>query len=97
MQKQRKCCDNYIQTKHTTHTSLGVIMPAKSTKYATANLTVGNAHVWSAHVKALYKRSNNVLNVVTSDGPCYLAYFKTNEEVDEVINIIKKGNKDGDC
>lgn len=74
---------------------LGVIMPAKSTNYATANLTVGNAHVWSARVKALYKRSNNVLNISTSEGPHYLAYFKTNEEVDTVINIIKKGNQNG--
>jgi hypothetical protein len=72
-------------------------MPAKSTKYDTANLHVGNAHCWALHVRELYKRSNNVLNIATSAGPHYLAYFKTNEEVDEVINIIKKGNKDGDC
>lgn len=64
-------------------------MPAKSTKYATANLHVGNAHCWGPYVKALYKRSNNVLNIATSEGPHYLAYFKTNEEVDTVINIIK--------
>ncbi len=68
-------------------------MPAKSIQYTIANLTVGNAHIWSAHVKALYKRSNNILNVATNVGPHYLAYFKTNEEVNTVINIIKKGKK----
>ena len=85
-----------IYKQNTQHTLGAITMPAKSYKYPEANLTVGNAHVWINHILSMWKRSNNVLHISINDGRHYLAYFKSNKDVDTVINIIKKGHDNND-
>lgn len=69
-------------------------MPAKSKSYEFVHVTVSNAHVWFSVTESVYKRSNLILNLKTTDGRHFLIKCESLSERDEIVNILMNGIED---